>query len=134
MSTGDDQLERMLTSLRDLPKIGERAAPEIARAIEGELRRTIAAGTTPEGIAWEKTAEGKTPLSNAAKALGVAVVKGVIYVQITGPEVRHHRGWARGGKRRPVIPTGDKVPPPMAAKVREILTRHFREFATGGTT
>jgi len=128
---GDAEFERMLATIRALPELGKRAAPDVATAIENELRRTIAAGTAPDGTPWKPTQEGETPLRNAAAAMGVAAVGPTIYVRLTGPEARHHIGSARGGVRRQVIPGRDGLPPVMAAAVRVVLTRHFQELVRG---
>ena len=59
-------LEEMCERLRAMPDVMERCAEDVADVIEAELKRTIAAGTTPEGEAWKPTKKGKQPLSGFA--------------------------------------------------------------------
>jgi len=128
MSLAD--LDRMIATVRQLPELAERAAPDVADVIERELMRTTTAGQSPNGTPWQLTLEGGKPLTGAAKAIGVAAVGRTIYVRLTGVEARHHLGRARGGIERQVIPTG-RLPPRMADAVREVLGRHFAELASG---
>ena len=128
--SGLDDLDRMIASVRALPGLAKRAAPDVADALEAELHRTIAAGQTPDGKPWQPTRDGATPLTGAAKALGVAAVGATVYVRLVGVEARHHLGRARGGIERQVIPT--ELSPRMAAAVHEVLGRHFVETIGGG--
>jgi hypothetical protein len=129
--SGHAELERMIETIRDLPGLGRRAAPDVAEVLEAALERTIAAGTTPAGEPWQPTRDGRAPLTGAAKALGVAAVGSTIYVRLTGPEARHHLGTAAGGITRQVIPAG-ALPPVMAEAVRVVLNRHFEEMINAG--
>lgn len=131
MSTaGMAELDAMIARVRSLRGLATRAAPDVAAAIEAELHATIAAGTTPGGTAWQLTRDGRTPLTGAAKALGVAAVGSTIYVRLTGVEARHHLGRARAGIERQVIPR--ELSPRMAAAVHDVLARHFAEAVSDG--
>jgi hypothetical protein len=125
-----DQLDAMIATISKLPELGKRAAGDVALAVETELRRTIAAGTTPDGRPWQLTKDGTRPLSGAAQALAVVPVGTTIYVRLTGPEARHHHGRGRGGVAREVIPT-KTIPAPMANAIRAELARHFGEVTRG---
>lgn len=127
MTTGHAELDRMIERMRALGSLVERAAPDVAEVIQDELTRTIIAGTTPEGVAWQRTRDGRVPLRNAAAAIRCAAVGSTIYVRLVGPEARHHAGTARGGVTRRVLPASSRIPAPMADAIRGVLTRHFRE-------
>jgi hypothetical protein len=131
MTTGAAELDRMIRSIRGLKGLAERAAPDVAEAIHAELVRTIAAGTTPDGDPWRPTQDGRTPLRNAAAAIRCAAVGTRIYVRLIGPEARHHRGSARGGIVRRVLPASSRIPPAMASVITDVLTRHFHEAVRG---
>jgi len=130
MSDGLAELDAMIERVRRLPELGKRAAPEVARVVESELHRTIAAGTTPYGEAWPLTQTGTRPLTHAANAVAVVAVGSTVFVRLTGPEARHHLGRGRGGVRREVIPTRG-IPDRMAEQIRTVLGDAFRELARG---
>jgi hypothetical protein len=131
VSKGIAELDAMIRRLRELPEsLVKDAAPEIARVVEQEIKRTIAAGTTPEGEPWERTLDGRKPLQHAASAVFVGAVGTTIFVRLTGPEARHHLGQARGGKVRRVIP--ETIPPAMAAKMVDVIGERFAEAMRNG--
>lgn len=130
MADGFTELDAIIARIRQIPELARRAAPDVALAIEAELERNIAAGTSPEGVPWAPTKAGGKPLTKAANAIAVVAVGATILVKLTGPEARHHLGNARGRITRQIIPT-DAIPQPMADKVREVITKHF-EAATHG--
>lgn len=124
------QLDAMIATISKLPEVTKRAANDVAIAIEAELQRTIAAGTTPDGEPWQRTKDGAQPLTGAAKALTVVAVGTTIYLRLVGPEARHHLGRGRGGISREVIPT-KRIPATMASAMRAELAKHFAEVTTG---
>src|SRR3954471_14793920 len=123
-------LDAMIATINKLPELGKRSAGDVALAVEAELRRTIASGTTPDGRPWQPTKDGARPLAGAANALAVVPVGTTIYVRLTGPEARHHLGRGRGGIVREVIPT-KTIPAAMASAIRAELVRHFGEVTRG---
>ena len=130
MSDDLAELDALIARVRKLPELAQRAAPDVARVVEAELHRTIAAGTTPYGEPWKLTQDGAKPLVHAADALAVVAVGTTIYVRLTGPEARHHLGRGRGGVKREVIPTRG-IPPRMAAPIRAAIGRCFTELVKG---
>lgn len=128
--SGFQEIDRMVATLKTLDKLGAKAADDVAHVVEAELRRTIAAGTTPDGKQWEPTEAGERPLRNAAAALGIAAVGSTVYVRLTGPEARHHKGRARGGIVREIIPTRG-IPDVMAGEIRAVLAEHFKRHMGG---
>lgn len=127
---GFEQIDAMIASLNTLGKLPESAADDVAHVVESELRRTIAAGTTPDGKPWKLTLEGQRPLQHAADALKVAAVGRTVYMRITGPDARHHLGRGRGGIVREVIPTND-IPAAMVEPIKRVLTEHFERHMRG---
>ena len=130
--TGAAELDAMIARLRALGSLTELAAPDVAEAIHAELQRTITAGTSPEGVPWQPTRDGRTPMRNALAAVRCAAVGTTIYVRLVGPEARHHKGRARGRIVRPVLPTTSKIPAAMAEAIRTALTWHFDDVVRGG--
>jgi hypothetical protein len=127
MANGDAQLDAMLERLRTLPELARKAAPEVARVVERELERTIAAATTPEGEPWApKKDGGGAALATAGKALRLAVAGSTIVVKITGHIARHHKGWGKGGVQRRVLPVRG-IPAPMQRAIAPVLGRHFEQ-------
>jgi streptogramin lyase len=124
---GDAELDAMIARINRIPDLGKIAAPDVARAIEQDLQRTVAAGTTPDGQAWAAKKKGSgQPLANATKALHVAAIGTLIYVRLTGAEALHHLGRVTGKVKRQIIPTG-AIPPAMGNAIRTVLARKFSE-------
>lgn len=114
---------RRLNAIATLP---ERAAPEIAKAIDASLRANIAAGTDPDGNAWQPTKTGQQPLRNAGRALTVTTLGTRIIARLTGPEALHHLGKARGHAVRRILPTR-KLNAPVIAAIKSALQRAHDE-------
>lgn len=133
MSDGAAQMDAMITRVAALPGMVERSAPAVASALDGHLRRTIAAGTSADGAPWTPTADGRTPLRNAGKALTTRAVGTIVLARLDGIEARHHKGEVRGaakGLKRRILPIG-KLPKPVAAATQEILRDEFRRTVGG---
>lgn len=128
----DPQLQKILDQLKELSGMAEGAAEEAAPIVQKALERSIAAGTTPEGEPWHPRADGSRPLVNAAQALHVVAYQGTVFVRLTGPEARHHKGAVKGGKRRPILPASKEVPKSMAAPIAAALNAQFERRATSG--
>lgn len=130
--TGESELDAMIARLRDLPKLARTVAPDCARVVESEIKRTIAAGTDPYGLPWApKKQGGGKPLAGAAAVLGVAAVGSSIFVRLHGVEARHHMGRVRGRVTREIIPTRD-IPPAMAAGMRRVISDAFLKVMSNG--
>jgi hypothetical protein len=127
----DASFNVMLERLRKLPELGTQAAPSVANAVRGQLERSIASGSTPDGKAWEKTKDGKQPLATAAKALAVVAVGATVFARLTGHIARHHLGRARGGVVRQILPT-EEIPSEMAKAIKAVLVEEFKDVMGGG--
>lgn len=111
-----------------MPKdIGRLAAPEVAKALDEEIGKDIAAGQSPDGTAWKATAEGKVPLRNAKAHVSVTAEGSVVLARLSGPEVKHHKGTARGRIQRRILPTRN-LPQPLVRATKRILGAKFREI------
>lgn len=130
--SGHDEIQDMIEAIRRVSQLGRTAAPDVAVAVEADIRRTITQGTTPDGVPWKPTQKGERPLQHATRALGVAAIGGTVYVRLTGPEAMHHKGSARGGIRRQVIPDSRQIPSRMAAEIKAVLVQHFDAAVTRG--
>lgn len=126
--SGNATVSRMIGKLRGLPVAMTRdAAPDVAVALEAELRAQIARGESPGGQTWQPTQEGKVPLRGAAKALSVRASGPAIVVTLRGVEALHHAGRVRGRIARPILPTSsDGMPPPFARAIQRVLDQRFR--------
>ena len=106
------------------------AMPELVAAVRDELSATVASGTTPEGEAWPMRKKGGRALQNAMSAVHVGAVGMLIVVRLTGVEARHHRGLAKGGVDRPIIPTG-ALPAAWGRAFKRVFDERFGEAANG---
>jgi hypothetical protein len=103
------------------------AAPDVAVACREELEQQIAKGVGPDGQAWEPRKEdGGQPLENAAKYLVVVAVGTAIFMRLKGHVARHHRGIARGGLERLILPTKG-ITRPIGNAIKRVLAERFQQ-------
>jgi hypothetical protein len=122
------ELQAMINKIIELPDLGKKAAPNVAKVVRRDIEGTIARGTTSEGNPWKRTEHGDKPLKNAAQALRVASISDVIYARIVGVEARHHKGAVKGGVKRSILPArNNDIPARMAALIRRVLEEEFLE-------
>jgi hypothetical protein len=130
--TGTEDLQALILRVRDLPEFVNQCAPDAARQVQEKLDLTINAGADPWGSAWapKKQGHGK-PLAHAAGAVFVGAIGTKIMIRLTGIESRHHRGWAKGGTKRVVIPTPDRdLPVPVTDAIFKVITDSFTAYMT----
>lgn len=122
-------LTGMIRTLREIPELARKHAPDIADAVGDALRTTAAAGATPWGEPWLRKKDGGKPMEHAAASIKCAAVGTTILAVIKGPEARHHKGTARGGIQRQLLPISARIPPTIDRAVREVLTDAFEGLA-----
>ncbi len=135
MAEGIDRLNAMILKLNQLEEFVEEATPEIAKDLEAELHKTIAAGTSFGGVAWTPKKDGTAPLKGASKALEVQAIGSVVVATLNGIEARHHKGSVRGNKggntlQRPILPTKKSLGK-VSNVVKKTLKRRFRDIMEG---
>jgi hypothetical protein len=123
-------LDAHIARIRKLPGLAKEAAPDVAQAVRDELERQIAAGVDPDGKPWKAREDGEQPLRTAANSLAVVAVGPRIFARLTGHVARHHRGRAKGGIERPILPTGP-VPPAMGRAIARVLAKRFAAHMGG---
>jgi hypothetical protein len=133
---GVSEMDAMLAKLRALRGMVTRSAPGVAEALDGEIRRNIAAGVGPDGQPWVPTVDGRKPLRDAGKALSTRAIGTVVLTKLEGVEARHHLGAVRGSSKarwlaRRILPN-NRIPAPVAAAIRTVLAREFTETMGGG--
>lgn len=126
-------LEEMIANLRALDGMVERATRYAAEELERAIKKTAAAGTTPDGVPWAPTKKGKRAMRNAAAHVSASAVgRDVIRVKLEGDDVFHHFA-ARGEVRRQVIPDGGGETPAIVRTAIEAgADRAFGEIMGGG--
>lgn len=121
---------RQLGKLRLLTKLPEAGAEKAAKAIERELNRTLRAGQAPDGTPWAPKKDGGKPLKSAPEKVAVGAIGSTIIVRLKGrPTVLHHLGYARGGTKREVIPTGT-LPPAMSKAIDKAIREAAEELTS----
>lgn len=119
--SAEADMQGMIEKLLAVERIPEEAAKAVARTLEGELRKQIAAGQDPEGKAWKPTATGGRPLKNAGAALRVTTHGTTVVAQLTGPTAMHNLGAGRGGVKRQILP--EKMPEKVGQVVQDTIRR-----------
>jgi hypothetical protein len=121
MAADTSGLEKLIAKLRASRAFIAAAAPAVADAVGAELRKTAAAGTTPTGEAWAPAKDGRRPLENAAAAIQVRSSGTTIVATLTGPEVRHNNGTAKGRVKRQILPSA--MTPAIAEAIKGALIK-----------
>lgn len=132
--SGFTQINKMMGRLDLMIDMPSECVAEIAKVVETELSKTLAAGEAPDGTKWAPRKEdGKRALKDARSKVRVGSVGNVVIVRMTDrPTVLHHFGNGRGRVQRQVIPI-DVVPPRMEAAINKAITKVGRKagFAHG---
>lgn len=130
---GDAELDEIIARIRKVPQLGRIAAPEVADAVDAQLRSTIGAGESSDGKPWApRKADGGRALVHASDAVKVGAIGSVVWMRVTGIEAAHHRGAVKGKVARPIIPTAATgIPAGMIAPVTNALTEVFKREVGG---
>lgn len=118
-------LDEMLVSLRTLgnpAEVERRVAKKAEWSLQTALERTLAAGETPEGKAWQPRKAGGRPYEHAASRIRTKASGNLVRTTLSGPEVFGHFG-ARGMPVRQMLPDAGAGMPPS---VDEALTKAAR--------
>ena len=130
--SGFTQLDKMIGRLDLLIDMPGECVGEVAKVVEAELSKTLAAGEAPDGTRWAPRKEdGKRALKDARSKVRVGAVGNVVIVRMTDrPAVLHHYGNGRGCAQRQVIPI-DSVPPRMEAAINKVIAKVGRKHGFG---
>ena len=130
--SGFTQLDKMIGRLDLLIDMPGECVGEVAKVVEAELSKTLAAGEAPDGTRWAPRKEdGKRALKDARSKVRVGAVGNVVIVRMTDrPTVLHHFGNGRGRVQRQVIPI-DSVPPRMEAAINKVIAKVGRKHGFG---
>ncbi len=115
------ELDPILNALRELDSkdIGARIAAKAAPLLNEALKKTLAAGESPDGKPWEarKGKKGGRAYANAASRIESKAHGDLVRVTLHGPEVYGHFG-ARGMPIRQMLPdAGAEVPEIVKAAI-----------------
>jgi hypothetical protein len=133
-------MDRHLDFLRSLPNLARLAAPEVAAKCKELTDQHCAAGVDPYGQPWPASKDGRKVLRNAGAAVTLRAVGTVVYFTLSGVEVMHHIGNARGyhggskklgGFRRTIIPFRG-FPQPFRAVTKGALEERFQHLRRSG--
>lgn len=125
------KLREMIDRCRSLPReLVVRSVPEIARALKADIDEHVARGQAPDGAAWQLKQDGEQALVGAQQTVDVSFSGSVVLAVMRGKFVRHHKGTARGGIRRQVLPTR-KIPEAVTRAIGATLRKHFSAIMGG---
>ena len=126
MADGRAKLDAWIKMLRTLPAdVTREAAPAVADALRADIEASVSRAQSPDGTPWKPKLDGEQALVDAAQDVTVTPLDSVVLVKFTGKFVRHHRGMARGGIKRQVIPTR-KVPDAVLRTISRVFATAFR--------
>jgi hypothetical protein len=113
------KLDDVIARLRACGTVPEEAAAAAAEVTHAELTRQIAAAETPAGSSWPERKDGGKALATAGKALVVRSAGTAVYARLFGHVARHHKGTAKGGVRRQILP--HEITPRLRTAIGERL-------------
>jgi hypothetical protein len=101
------KLDARVAQLRELQRVARDELPrELGRVVERHVLEAVRAGRSPDGEPWPRREDGARALDEAADGIRVDVSRATVTVSITKRHLElHHLGRARGGIRRPLLPT-----------------------------
>lgn len=135
----EDKILQLRIKVADVP---DDVVPEIAKIIDTEQKRTIAAGQDAYGTPWapKKRDDGDFRFVTPSDVVTGSIGRTIITRIRRRVPVLHHMGAANGykagGSRRTkggkvparhIIPLHGKLPPKWAALIKERVLRAFRE-------
>jgi hypothetical protein len=123
MSFGE--LDAWIASVRRLGAMPEDVAQAAAPLVQEALRATAAAGSDPDGHAWQPKKNGGAPLVHAADHIHTSAVGSIVRTALTGKDVFHHFGATKGGVRRQILPDPGTIPPGVAAALDRAAEQVF---------
>jgi len=122
-----------------LADVADDVVDDVAKIIDEEQHRTMAAGQDAYGKPWQSKKDGKSfrfalPYDVTTGAIGRVIITRIR----TRHTVLHHLGVAKGYKgggreqgapipARQVIPVGGKIPPRWSQRIKERVLRAFQE-------
>ena len=131
-AAGFRALESRIAMMKVLVDLPDECVPGVARAIEQEAHRTLAAGTDPDGKAWTPKQDGGAFRFVKPSDIIVGSFGRTIITRIrTRHVVLHNNGYARGEVERRVIPS-KRIPASMAVAIKRACVEEFRKLTTGG--
>lgn len=131
-SEASARLQKQIDRIRSLPvELVKRAAPDIAKEGLAQVTANVSSQVGPDGTPWPASKSGEAVLRQAAQHVTVQALGTVILFKVTGIDARHHKGFVKGGERRPIIPVRS-MPEPLTKAIKKVLKKRFQEVM-GGT-
>ena len=125
---GTEHLDALIRKYRGARAFLAEAAPAAAEAMGNVIRKSIAAGTTPEGEPWApRKKDGGRALVNAAAKLNIGAVGTKLIARITFPDSLHNRGIPPNTPQRRILP--ESVTPEIAEAISDALEGGWRSRA-----
>jgi hypothetical protein len=130
-AAGLESLDAMIARVRSYGRgMGEKVARAAAPLIEAAAKKTAAAGTTPDGVAWKPKKDGGRPLEHAAEHLSAKAVGASVVLTLSGKaEVVHNFGNEKDPKRQILPSGGGPLPKGIEAAARKAAISVFQRGA-----
>jgi hypothetical protein len=127
--SGEETINAWIRRLRTTAEVARRAAPRVAKVLHKKTAESIAAGKSPDGQLFEPTKAGRVPLRNAVRAITSRAIGTVVLMRVRGHHSLHHMGKARGGVRRPLLPS--RLSTDMVEAIQREIVAEMREHLGG---
>jgi hypothetical protein len=122
-----DAMSAKLKAMGNPERVASRVAEVAAPLVDAAIKRTAAAGTTPDGNPWAPTKDGKRPLENVVSQITTSAAGPTITTTLTGPAAFHSKGLGHS-PRRQVLPDTGNVPPAVEDALNQAAKQVFEEM------
>jgi hypothetical protein len=122
-------LDAMIERMKALgaSNVGARVAAKAAPLIDAAIKKTVRAGQTPSGQAWQPKKDGGKPLVNAASHIETSAHGNIVASTLTGPDVFHNKGIGHSPHRQ-ILPSSGTIPPQIAKALEQAAKEVFAEI------
>jgi hypothetical protein len=139
-AAGFAAMDQILDQLRAIGGLAESGAPMVAEKIRELCIENVRAQRNPYGDAWTPARDGRRMFVGIAGAITARAIGTVAMIRLSGVEVMHHIGNARGyhggsarlgGFRRNMIPISG-LPRSFRHGIKDVLEERFQHLVKRG--
>lgn len=123
--TTTDGIDAMIHQLGAIGDSANGIAKVAAPLMEAAVKKTAAAGTSPDGTPWRSKKDGDPALKNAAQSVQGRAIGSVVELRLVGTATGDAKVQAIQNARRPILPKPGMAPAPVAEALQTAARQYF---------